>query len=161
MQNTLRVSFYAILFQLSSLAIVGWVLLIFFPTWRFSRRLADSQFFPIFIAVFYAFGVGALLLERGPGFMADFGTDVGVARLLAQEEIAWVAWLHILAFDQVIGIWIYRENMRRRFVPIPVQSLLLFLTLMLGPLGYLAWTMIRIGKLGGGAFGPAEPGTTM
>ena len=146
-------TFYAILFQLTSLAIVGWFLLIFFPTWRFSRRLADSQFFPLFIAVFYAFGVGALLMERGPGFMADFGTDVGVARLLAQEEIAWVAWLHILAFDQVIGIWIYRENMRRRFVPIPVQSLLLFLTLMLGPLGYLAWTLIRVGKLGGRAFG--------
>ena len=152
-------NFYQILFQLTSLAIVGWFLLIFFPTWRFSRRLADSQFFPIFIAVFYAFGVGALLMERGPGFMADFGTDVGVARLLAQEEIAWVAWLHILAFDQVIGIWIYRENMRQRFVPIPVQSLLLFLTLMLGPLGYLAWMLIRVGKLGGRAFEPAEAGS--
>jgi hypothetical protein len=58
------VSFHATLFQLSSLALIGWVLLIFFPTWRVSRRLADSQFFPIFISVFYAFGVGALLMER-------------------------------------------------------------------------------------------------
>ncbi len=146
-------TFYEILFQLASLGIVGWFLLIFVPTWRFSRRLADSHFFPIFIGVSYAFGVGALLMERGAGFMADFGTAEGVARLLAQEEIAWVAWLHILAFDQVIGIWIYRENMRHRFVPIPVQSLLLFLTLMLGPLGYLAWHLVRVGKLGGRAFG--------
>ena len=151
-------NFYQILFQLASLGIVGWFLLIFFPTWRFSRRLADSHFFPIFIAVFYGFGVGALLIERGPSVMADFGTDVGVAGLLAQPDIAMVAWLHILAFDQVIGIWIYRENMRQRFVPIPVQSLLLFLTLMLGPLGYLAWHLVRVGKLGGRAFEPAEAG---
>lgn len=53
-----------------------------------------------------AFGVGALLMERGPGFIADFGTAEGVARLLTSEEIAWVAWLHILAFDQVIGLTI-------------------------------------------------------
>ena len=147
-------SFYEILFQLAGLAIVGWILLIFFPTWRFSRWVAATHFFPIFIAVFYGFGVGAIILERGAGFMADFGTAEGVARLLAQEEIAWIAWLHILAFDQVVGLWIYRENMQRRFVPIPVQSLLLFLTLMLGPLGYLAWWLVRAGKMGSGAFGP-------
>jgi hypothetical protein len=45
-------------------------------------------------------------MERGPGFIADFGTAEGVARLLTSEEIAWVAWLHILAFDQVIGLTI-------------------------------------------------------
>lgn len=149
-------TFYEVLFQLAGLAIIGWVLLIFFPTWRFSRRLADSQFFPIFISVFYAFGVGALLMERGPGFIVDFGTDVGVTRLLAQPEIALVAWLHILAFDQVLGLMIYRENMRQRFVPIPVQSALLFLTLMFGPLGYLAWMLVRVGKLGGRAFGDED-----
>jgi hypothetical protein len=147
---------YFNLFQLASLAVIGWILLIFFPTWRGSRRLADSAFFPIFIAVLYAFGIGALLMELGPGFIADFGTAEGVARLLARREIAWIAWLHILAFDQVVGLWIYRENMRRRYVPVPVQSLLLFLTFMFGPVGYLVFVAIRAARLGRGAFGP-EP----
>jgi hypothetical protein len=147
---------YFNLFQLASLAIVGWIPLIFFPTWRLSRRLADSAFFPIYIAVLYAFGVGALLMELGPGFIADFGTAERVARLLARQEIAWVAWLHILAFDQVIGLLIYRENMRRRYVPVPVQSVLLFLTLMFGPLGYLAFVTIRVARLGTRAFGGDE-----
>lgn len=147
---------YANLFQLASLAIIGWIPLIFFPTWRGSRRLAESAFFPIYIAVLYAFGVGALLMQNGPGFIVDFGTDEGVARLLARPEIAWVAWLHILAFDQVIGLLIYRENMRRRYVPIPVQSALLFLTLMFGPLGYLAFAAIRVARLGTRAFGADE-----
>ena len=60
-----------------------------------------------FRAAHDAFGVGGLLMQFGPGFIADFGTADGVARLLARREIAWVAWLHILAFDQVIGLLIY------------------------------------------------------
>jgi hypothetical protein len=147
---------YSNLFQLASLAIVGWIPLIFFPRWSGSRRLAESAFFPIYISVLYAFGVGALLMELGPGFIADFGTAEGVARLLARQEIAWVAWLHILAFDQVIGLLIYRENMRRGYVPIPVQSLLLFLTLMFGPLGFLAFAAIRVARLGARAFNDEE-----
>ena len=145
---------YANLFQLASLAIIGWIPLIVTPTWSGSRRLAESAFFPIYISVLYAFGVGALLMELGPGFIADFGSADGVARLLARQEIAWVAWLHILAFDQVIALLIYRENMQRRYVPIPVQSALLFLTLMFGPLGYLAFVTIRVARLGTRAFGP-------
>lgn len=147
---------YANLFQLASLAIVGWIPLIVAPTWSGSRRLAGSAFFPIYISVLYAFGVGALLMELGPGFIADFGSAEGVARLLARREIAWVAWLHILAFDQVIALLIYRENMRRRYVPVPVQSALLFLTLMFGPLGYLAFVAIRVARLGGRAFAADE-----
>jgi hypothetical protein len=92
-------------------------------------------------------------MQFGPGFIADFMTAEGVARLLARQEIAWIAWLHILAFDQVIGLLIYRENMRRRYVPLPVQSALLFLTLMFGPLGYLAFAVIRVARLGPRAFG--------
>lgn len=45
---------YANLFQLASLAIVGWIFLIFFPTWRVTRALADSAFFPIYIAGVFA-----------------------------------------------------------------------------------------------------------
>jgi hypothetical protein len=144
---------YFTLFQLASLAIVGWIPLIFAPTWKGSQRLAESAFFPMYISVLYAFGVGALLMESGPGFIVDFGSAEGVARLLARQEIAWVAWLHILAFDQVMGLLIYRENMRGRYVPVPVQSVLLFLTLMFGPLGYLAFAAIRTARLGTRAFG--------
>lgn len=144
---------YPILFQLAGLGIIGWALLIFLPTWRPTRALAGSAFFPIYIAILYAFGVGALFMEYGFGFVADFGTAEGVTRLLARPEIAIVAWIHILAFDQAIGLAIYRENMRRHYVPIPVQSVILFLTLMFGPLGYLAFVLARVGRLGTQAFG--------
>lgn len=141
------------LFQIAGLGIVGWLLLIFLPTWRPTRALADSAFFPTFIAILYAFGVGALVMENGFGFVADFGSVEGVTRLLATPHVAIVAWIHILAFDQAIGLWIYRENMRHRYVPLPLQSAILFLTLMFGPLGYLTFVLVRVARMGTGAFG--------
>jgi hypothetical protein len=135
---------YRSLFALSGLGIFGWFLLIFFPKWRVTRRVADSAIFPAYVALIYAAGIALVLEEMGAGFMADFATADGVLRLLASEPIALVAWIHILAFDQVVAHLIYRDNMRHRFVPVWVQSILLFVTLMLGPLGFLAYWLVRV-----------------
>jgi hypothetical protein len=75
--------------------------------------------------------------------IGDFGSAEGVTRLLATPDVALIAWIHILAFDQAVGLMIYRENMRDRHVPIPVQSVLLFATLMFGPAGFLGWYLLR------------------
>jgi hypothetical protein len=132
------------LFDLAGLAIGGWILLIFLPTWRVTRRIADSALFPAYIALLYAVGVYGAFRELGPGIMADFGTADGVLGLLRTESVALVAWIHILAFDQVVAHLIYRDNMKHRFVPVVVQSVILVLTLMLGPLGFLLYWLIRL-----------------
>jgi hypothetical protein len=67
---------------------------------------------------------------------------------MAQRDIALVAWIHFLAFDQLVGIFVYRDNMHHRYVPIPVQSLILFLTFMLGPVGFLSYYLIRWARAG-------------
>jgi hypothetical protein len=85
-------------------------------------------------------------METGLGVMRDFGTAEGVTLLLKRQDVALVAWIHILAFDQLVGLLIYRENMERRYVPLPVQSVLLFLTLMFGPVGFLAYYLLRLLK---------------
>ena len=135
---------YRTLFMLASLAILGWILLIVFPTWRVTRRIADSALFPAYIALLYVAGVYGVFRELGPGIMADFGTADGVLGLLRIEAVALVAWIHILAFDQVVAHLIYRDNMKHRFVPLAVQSVILVVTLMLGPLGFLIYWLIRI-----------------
>ena len=144
------------LFQLAGLATVGWLMLIFLPTWRVTRRVAGSSIFPIYLASLYAFGIGSVLVQNGPGFMRDFGSPEGVMRLLAQRDVALIAWIHILAFDQAIGLHIYRESMRRRLMPIPIQSVVLFSTFMLGPIGYLMFQAVRMSRLGGAAFEPVR-----
>ena len=88
-----------------------------------------------------------------------FGSAEGVTRLLSQQNIAIVAWIHFLAFDQLVGIFIYRDNMHHRYVPIPVQSMILFFTFMLGPVGFLTHYLARLIRSGSFAGRSAEIAT--
>jgi hypothetical protein len=141
---------YRTLFELAGPAIAAWLMLVFFPRWRVTRRVGESAAFPAYLCVLYAVGLILVLRESGAGFMRDFGSVEGVLGLLRTEPIALIAWIHILAFDQVVGLLIYRDNMRHRFVPLPVQSVILALTLMLGPIGFLAYWALRMTRRSAG-----------
>lgn len=134
---------YVALFNLAGIAIVAWLLLILLPTWKVTRWIAETAVFPVFLSLVYVLGIVPLLMRTGPGIMGDFGSAEGVTRLLANPDIALIAWIHILAFDQVVGMMIYRENMQHRYVPVPVQSVLLLATLMFGPVGFLTYYVLR------------------
>lgn len=134
---------YVALFNLAGIAILGWLLLILLPRWKVTRWIAETAVFPVFLSIIYVLGIVPLLMQTGPGIMADFGSAEGVTRLLTNPDIALVAWIHILAFDQVVGMMIYRENMQHRYVPLPVQSVLLAATLMFGPAGFLTYYVLR------------------
>ena len=94
-------------------------------------------------AIIIVVGIVLMLMQNGMGVIGDFGSAEGVIRLLANPDIALVAWIHILAFDQVVAMVIYRDNMEHRYVPLPVQSVLLFATLMFGPVGFLGYYLLR------------------
>lgn len=134
---------YETLFWIAGFATPVWLVLIFLPRWRVSGWLARSMAAPVFLAALYVWGVGALIAEHGLGFMRDFGSVEGVTRLLTDPAIAIVAWIHILAFDHAVGIMIYRENMERRYVSLPVQSVMLAFTFMLGPVGFFSYWLVR------------------
>jgi hypothetical protein len=131
------------LFSFTGIATLGWVLLILLPGWRVTRRIAYLEVFPLYLALLYLVGVVPLVIAAGPGIIRDFGNADGVANLLARRDVALIAWIHILAFDQVVGLLIYRENMRERYVPVVVQSLLLCVTFLFGPVGYLTYALVR------------------
>jgi hypothetical protein len=134
---------YLVLFNIAGFAIFAWLLLVLLPTWKVTRWMAETAVFPVFLSVLYTAGIIPLLMRTGPGIMADFGTAEGVLGLLRNPDVALIAWIHILAFDQVVGMVIYRDNMAHRYVPIPVQSVLLAATLMFGPVGFLTYYVLR------------------
>lgn len=134
---------YVALFNLAGIAIFAWLLLILLPTWKVTRWIAETAVFPVFLSVVYVLGIVPLLMQTGPGIMSDFGSAEGVTRLLTNPDIALVAWIHILAFDQFVGMVIYRDNMAHRYVPLAVQSVLLAATLMFGPVGFLTYYVLR------------------
>jgi len=67
-----------------------------------------------------------------PGLRALFMSDGGIV----------LGWTHYLAFDLFVGLWVSRDADAKgfsRWVQLPI----LFLVLMAGPIGLLAWLTIR------------------
>ena len=85
------------------------------------------------------------MIEGGAGASPDFTTLAGVQALLASDGGATIGWVHYLAFDLFVGIWIARNADRYGFNRI-VQVPILFFTLMLGPLGLTLYLLLRFSR---------------
>jgi len=132
------------LFKLSGLLVLPfWALMIFLPHWRVTRRLMSSPFVAAAPAVIYA----ALVVPRlGEVWPAVSSPELyGVAALLGSPAGATIAWLHFLAFDLFVGRWVYLDG-RERGVSAWLMAPVLFLTLMLGPCGFLLYLAVRGAK---------------
>lgn len=66
------------------------------------------------------------------GIRALFSSDGGIV----------VGWTHYLAFDLFVGLWIARDADAKGFGRL-IQLPFLFATLMAGPIGLLAWLIVR------------------
>lgn len=131
------------LFNIAGIAMIGWALMILLPGWSVTRRLVEWTAFPVVLAGLYLIGIGIVFVESGIGVMGDFGSAEGVIGILSQPNGALVAWIHILTFDHLVGVIIFRDNLRHEVVSLPVQSVILFFTLMLGPVGFLSYWVLR------------------
>ena len=129
------------LFSLSSLLVMPfWLLLIFLPRWRVTERLMRGPWVAVPAALMYA----ALVLPRfGAVFTAvSDPTLAGIAALLGSSAGATIAWVHFLAFDLFVGRWVYLDGRLRKLSPW-VISPILFLVLMMGPVGFLLYLALR------------------
>ncbi len=73
---------------------------------------------------------------------ADFTTLAGVMALFDSPGGATIGWVHYLAFDLFVGIWIARNadaHQFARWIQVPI----LFFTLMAGPIGLLSYLLLR------------------
>ena len=126
---------FAALFSIGNLLVMPfWALMILAPGWSVTRRALGSSLVSIGPAAIYA----ALVLPSLPSLLALLmrPTLHAVAALLATPRGATVGWVHFLAFDLLVGRRVYLDA-RERGVPAWVSSPVLFLVLMLGPLGWL------------------------
>jgi ABA DEFICIENT 4-like len=130
-----------LLFRLSNMLVLPfWALMILLPRWRWTWRIMRSPFVSAAPALLYA----ALVLPRLGAIWPAISrpTLPGIATLLGSPEGATIAWVHFLAFDLFVGRWIYLDSQERRLSPL-LTAPVLFLTLMLGPLGFLIYLVLR------------------
>jgi hypothetical protein len=130
------------LFSLANaVALVGWIVLALAPVRR-PLAIAAARTIGAALAVAYA----ALLIRAlaGGGLEGDLTTLAGLTAAFARPEAVLVGWVHYLAFDLWIGSWAI-EDAGKRGVPHWAMIPVLFLTLMAGPVGLLAYLVVRAG----------------
>ena len=132
---------FAMIFSLSSLLVMPfWFLMIFLPHWRVTKRIIQSPLISLAPAVVYIILVLPLLGEVLP--IVSSPDLVDVTHLLNSPAGATIAWLHFLAFDLFVARWIYLDS-REKVISAWVVSPILFLTLMLGPMGFATYLGVR------------------
>ncbi|PKP87273.1 MAG: DUF4281 domain-containing protein [Alphaproteobacteria bacterium HGW-Alphaproteobacteria-17] len=125
-------------------AFAAWIALAFLP--RDPKVLALILYAGVFmLCLAYAVMIGGFLTGAidpgGPGG-GDFTTLAGVMKLFDSPGGATLGWVHYLAFDLFTGMWIARDADQKGFSRI-AQFPFLLLTLLVGPVGLLAWLIVR------------------
>ncbi len=124
------------------LAMPMWLLMIFLPKWKATRFLIDYKVIPLILALVYAVYI---FQAFNIGGMMDFGSLKSVMALFTEENAVLAGWVHYLAFDLLIGMWMLDQNKDlkiNQFIMAPC----LFLTFMLGPVGFLLFMIIKAAK---------------
>ncbi|MEM7737852.1 MAG: ABA4-like family protein [Deinococcota bacterium] len=128
-------------FSSSSLLVMPfWALMIFAPVWRWTKRIVSSVWIIVPISLVYA-------LLVAPDALAIFQTVsnpelASIQALLGTPAGATFAWVHFLAFDLFVGRWAYLDSRARNLSPWLVSPILFFI-LMLAPLGFVLYMIVR------------------
>lgn len=126
----------------NALALVMWVALVFLPRWP--ALLAAMLYLGVgLLSAAYAVFLIAVVAGIAPGGEGgDFSSIEGVRQIFSSDAGVTIGWIHYLAFDLFVGLWIARDADAKGFSRL-VQAPILFATLMAGPLGLFLWLAIR------------------
>lgn len=125
----------------NSIAMIGWIILIAFPIWHSSDKFLIGIIVTLF-AVIYSYFIATNISEFD---MESFSSLSGVTALFTNPVAVLIGWVHYLAFDLMVGIWIKKNSDKyniSHWLVIPC----LLLTFMFGPLGLLLYLLIRFIK---------------
>ncbi|MBL7697485.1 MAG: DUF4281 domain-containing protein [Chitinophagaceae bacterium] len=120
------------------IAIMGWIVLVFFPMWKSRDRYVTGTIAILFSIIY----TSIMARSFEPGIFESFGTLTGVADLFQNKFLLVAGWVHYLAFDLFVGSWIVR-NARQHNINHWLTVPALLLTFMLGPVGYLVYFIMR------------------
>jgi hypothetical protein len=122
----------ALFSTVSTAALLGWLLLILGPRRAWARRLIGGAIVGGLCLVYGVLAMAFFFTVPGGGF----GSLAEVMRLFTVPEVALAGWVHFLAFDLAVGLWIAKradaEGVSRW-----LQAPVLGVTFMFGPLGLL------------------------
>jgi hypothetical protein len=133
----------------NAIAMLGWILLAVLPRKPLTLSAVLYLGVGLLCLTYVALVVSSLagLVDQGriPGSpepdLLDYSI-AGLRPLFMSDAGIVIGWTHYLAFDLFAGLWIARDADGKRVGRL-VQVPFLFLTLMAGPIGLLAWLSLR------------------
>lgn len=125
----------------NTFALAGWIILIFGivrkrPFWR---DTVAGTWWPLALSALYTLLVVSFFFKAKGGF----DSLDNVQLLFTAPWVALAGWVHYLAFDLFVGAWISRRVMEVG-LPRLLLIILLPLTFMFGPVGFLAFHVCRM-----------------
>ena len=132
------------LFELSFwLASPVWLLMIFAPRWRPTARIAASPLTVVLVLVVYF----TMAIPVFPELWAAVRSpDIdGFRDLTLLANGAGAIWAQVIAWDLLLGQWMFLEARRLGIRPL-VMSPLLVLTILLSPVALVVFLMLRGAK---------------
>ena len=128
-------------FTLANLLVMpAWLLLAVAPSWSYTQRLVHAIWIPLLLGAIYAMAF-AMNPDTPPD--ANFSSLHGVMQLFTSPFAALAGSVHYLAFDLFVGAWEVRDAKRLGIFHLFLVPCL-FLTLMLGPIGLVAYLLLRL-----------------
>lgn len=122
----------------NSCILLGWILLIFLPNWKYTQASILNG-----LIVLYALVYTYLILKDIGDFRADSFSSLANVKALFQNDNAVAAgWFHYLAFDLFVGAYIVRKSIALGISRV-FYTLALPFTFMFGPMGYLIFFIIK------------------
>src|SRR5215468_7874732 len=121
------------------LAILGWLLLVILPRWKGTRIIVLSGLIPLLFSAAYLVLISLFFWSTEGGF----GSLADVMKLFTNPWATLAGWIHYLAFDLFVGSWELKDSQQRgisHWLIIPC----LFLTFLLGPIGFLLYNILRL-----------------
>lgn len=130
------------LFSLAnSVAMLCWLALIVLPRRRALRTTIQivvvaglCTAYAVLIAVHF------FRVEGG-----GFSSLLAVQRLFESPPVALAGWVHYLAFDLLVGLWIATRS-DAEGLPRSLQAPILLVTFMFGPMGLLLWAAVELDR---------------
>jgi len=119
-------------------ALLGWITLAVAPGWIWTRRIVWTAI-PMLLSAAYLILVVSFFGQAEGGF----GSLADVMQLFTNKNAALAGWIHYLAFDLFVGSWEVKDAQERGVSHCFVLPFL-FLTFLLGPIGFLAYNGVRL-----------------
>ena len=123
------------------IALIGWAGLALLP----GRRLIADTIAAIAIPALLAVAYTALIAAFFAGAEGGFSSIAAVRQLFQSDALLVAGWLHYLAFDLFVGSWEVRTA-RAEGIPHLLVLPCLALTFLFGPMGLLAFLIVRASR---------------